>query len=199
VRDRDSKITEELDTNELQRLAKASARDTVSAVATAARKVEYRPTTRIHKDDLLGLVTRSARAPTDPGDVQIEIYDPVRTKNERKTQRQRAKLFQLLLRAKQEAIPLAPDEIIDLDDEAAERLFLERVAKGSGISPMPAPIASFGKVAIIAPPAAPPPAPALEPAPTVTVISHTSLLDYGLVIAVGVTIVGLLALIAMLA
>jgi hypothetical protein len=194
VRDRDSKITEELDTTELQRLAKATARDSVSAVATAARQVEYRPTTRIHKDDLLGLVTRSARAPTDPGDVQIEIYDPERTKSERKTQRQRAKLFQLLLRAKQEAIPLSPSEIVDLDDEAAERLFLERAAKGSGVGPMPAPIASFGKVAIIEPA---PPAP--EPAPRVTMISHTSLIDYGLVIAVAVTIVGLLALIVMLA
>src|SRR5436190_11598128 len=82
-----------------------------------------RPTSKLHRDELLGLARHSVRAPTS-------AY-PIVDQNNRATEQMDPTHFQLLLRVEREGLPLAPEDIVCMQREEAEAWLEMRTAKGS--------------------------------------------------------------------
>jgi hypothetical protein len=147
-RDRHSKVTTRLGEDELQRLASGPSAQRANATVRNPLGVrEIRPTSKIHKDELVELVAaaKAAERPTDPSDLEVElqVFDPDQVKKVRSTQRSRATLYQLIVRAKADGVPVTFEELEQLTDEQAEALVAARraqvkpIAAGSSVIPMP--------------------------------------------------------------
>jgi hypothetical protein len=123
--DRNSRTTAEFDREDLAKLATRSVRAPTdpgellgdeslargSDRPHRANNVEHRPTEKIHKDELLGLLNLTsvvADAPNTGDVVALETRD-------RKTQRMRAKQFQQLLRNGQATMPITPELLESID------------------------------------------------------------------------------------
>lgn len=134
---------------ELERLAATSALSEPAPTAVGSDRphrelkgVAFRPTCKLHKDELLGLIHDST-LPTAEEILELDQED-------RRTKQMSAKHFQLLARAQNANLPFSAEDIVRMGEQEVEALLLLDMRAAAPITEVaaPAPVEPAGPPAV---------------------------------------------------